>query len=82
MKTKTFTTEAEGSVKLDGPVAAERRVTCNSAHFRTSTSSTLALAHASAARPGQPTASGCAVAGAGSGTATFATTWHLSLEWA
>jgi hypothetical protein len=82
MQTKTLTTEAEGSVKLDGSVTAERRLSCNSARSRSSTSSTLALAHASGARPGLPTASGCAAEGCGSGPFTLATSWHLSLEWA
>jgi hypothetical protein len=82
MKTKTSSTGAEGSVELGGSVTAERRLSYNSARFRSNTSSTLALARASGARPGLPKASGCAVAGAGSGTPTYAATWHLSLEWA
>jgi len=65
MKTQTFTTEAEGSVELAGSAAADRRLSCNSARFRSSTSSTLALAGVSGARPGRPTGSGCGAAAAG-----------------
>ena len=82
MSTRTYTTEAEGSVELDGSVAAQRRLSCNSARFRSSTSSTLALADASGARPGLATGSGCGDVGCGSGPATRATSWHVSLEWA
>jgi hypothetical protein len=82
MLTKTSTTKAEGSLELTGSVTAERRPSCNSAPFRSNTYSIWALATAFGAHAGRGTGSGCVAASPRNSAATFATSWHVSLEWA
>jgi len=68
-------------MELTGLVAAERRRSCNSAPFRSSTYSIWALATAFGDHADPPTGLACDAANPRS-SVTVANSWHVSLEWA